>query len=123
MTSTEETAALSKRFGADMVRGIKEVAVRGYQPTYFRQMLAEHGPVEAARRLVLDSKPASGLWRLKELGRLDVSVEMWVLLPWYEPLFAPEVREQAKNKLESLEVDVPSELSRLVRRLNQGAEP
>jgi hypothetical protein len=114
-------AALTKRFGADMTRGINEV-VDSYNPTLFRRMLADHGPVEAVRRLVLDPKPSYGLWRLKELGRLDLSAEMWVLLPWYKPLFSPDVRDQARRKLEALEVDVPAELSRLVRRLDPGYE-
>jgi hypothetical protein len=44
---------------------------------------------------------------------------MWVLLPWYEPLFDPEVRDQAVCKLRLLRVDVASELERLVRRLGE----
>jgi hypothetical protein len=113
----DPTDALAKRFGADMARGIDALADR-YNPTLFRRMVAEHGPVEAARRLVLDPKPSYGLWRLQELGRLDLSVEMWVQLPWYEPLFEPEVREQARRKLEMLNVDVPAELASLVMRLD-----
>lgn len=112
----DSTAALAKRFGADMRRGIADLSNLGYDATYFRRMLGDHGPVEAARKLVLDPVPSYGLWRLKELGHLDMSVEMWVLLPWYEPLFAPEVREQAANKLTALGVDVARELARLVRK-------
>ncbi len=110
-------APLVTRFGADMRRGIAQLSTLGYDATYFRRMLGEHGPVEAARRLVLDPVPSYGLWRLKELGRLDMSVEMWVLLPWYEPLFSPRVREQAEKKLAALGVDVAGELAGLVRRL------
>lgn len=109
-------AAFTRQFGADMRRGLVELSRLGYDATLFRRMLGEHGPVEAARRLVLDPKPSYGLWRLRELGRLDMSVEMWVLLPWYEPLFSSDVREQAELKLRALEVDVPAELARLVRR-------
>lgn len=114
------TAALTTRFGADMRRGITELSNQGYDATYFRRMLGDHGPVEAARRLVVDPTPSYGLWRLKEMGRLDTSVEMWVLLPWYEPLFAPEVRDQAETKLRALGVDVATELARLVSRLEPG---
>lgn len=116
----ENTAALTKRFGADMRRGIAELSHQGYDASYFRRMLGDHGPVEAARRLVLDPTPSYGLWKLQQLGRLDTSVEMWVLLPWYEPLFAPEVRVQAETKLRALGVDVTTELARLVRRLEPG---
>jgi hypothetical protein len=107
---------LTQRFGADMRRGIAELSGLGYDATLFRRMLGEHGPVEAARRLVLDPTPSYGLWRLQQLGRLDTSVEMWVLLPEFEPLFASEVREQAERKLHALGVDVEAELGQLARR-------
>jgi hypothetical protein len=55
---------------------------------------------------------------LKELGRLDMNVEIWVLLPWYEPLFDQRIREKATSKLDLLGVDLPTELDQLVRRLN-----
>ncbi|WP_143139020.1 hypothetical protein [Lentzea waywayandensis] len=84
-------------------------------------MLTDHGAVEAARRLVLDPKPTYGLWRLQELDRLDASVEMWVLLPWYEPLFDQSIREQAERKLRLLDVDVDRELRQLVARLTPTA--
>ncbi len=115
-------APLITRFGADMRRGIAQLSNRGYDATYFRRMLGDYGPVEAARRLVMDPVPSYGLWRLKELGRLDMSVEMWVLLPWYEPLFSSEVREQAENKLAALGVDVADELARLVRKLTPAGQ-
>ena len=113
-----ELAELGKRFGADMVRGIAELSRLGYDASLFRRMLGDHGPVEAARRLVLDPVPSYGLWRLQGLNRLDASVEMWVLLPWYEPLFGQEVRDQAERKLALLGVDVEVELRRLVARLS-----
>jgi hypothetical protein len=113
---TSSNAALTQRFGADMRRGIAELARQGYDATYFKRMLGEHGPVEAARRLVSDPTPSYGLWRLHEMGRLDTSVEMWVLLPWYEPLFTPEVRTSAQEKLRALGIDVTAELAQLVRR-------
>jgi len=113
---------LAKRFGADMRRGIAELSNMGYDATYFRRMLGEHGPVEAARRLVLAPTPSHGLRKLQSMGHLDMSVEMWVLLPWYEPLFSPEVREQAETKLRALGIDVDAELARLVRRLEPGEQ-
>ncbi|MEU4444562.1 hypothetical protein AB0K14_12330 [Actinosynnema sp. NPDC050801] len=113
----DSAQVLALHFHQDMARGVVELARLGYDATVFRGMLVEHGAVEAARRLVLDPQPSYGLWRLKELRRLDTSVEMWVLLPWYEPLFGPEVREQAERKLRLLDVDVDAELARLVHRL------
>jgi len=115
VNDSSDEAELARLFGADMRRGIAELARRGYDATLFRRMIGEHGPVEAARRLVLDPAPSYGLWRLQQLGRLDMSVEMWVLLPDYEPLFSMEVREQAERKLRALRVDVDTEIGRLVR--------
>ena len=114
----DDLVGLRQRFAADMVRGIDELSSQGYDATYFRRMLANHGPIEAVRRLVMASTPSSGLWRLQELHRLDLSAEMWVLLPWYEPLFAPGVREKAERKLRQLGVDVSAELARVIVRLS-----
>jgi hypothetical protein len=66
---------------------------------------------------VLAGAPSYGLWRLKSMGRLDMSVEMWVLLPWYEPLFDTDVRRKAEDKLRLLDVLLPDELDQLVRKL------
>lgn len=115
MATLEE---LRQQFANDLLRGVRQLTRLGYPATIFARMLAEHEPDEVARRLVLDRVPSYGLWRLKELGRLDMSVEMWVLLPWYEPLFDQEIREKATSKLDLLGVDVPAELDQLVRRLN-----
>jgi hypothetical protein len=119
-----EPADLARRFGQDMKRGVAELSRLGYDATLFQRMLADHGPVEAVRRLVLDPKPSYGLWRLQQLNRLDASAEMWVLLPWYERLFTQEVRELAKRKLRLLDIDidVDAELDRLTRRLSPNTE-
>jgi hypothetical protein len=46
-----------------------------------------------------------------------MSVEMWVLLPWYERLFDDDIRDMARTKLALMEIDVEAELGRLTRRL------
>jgi len=82
---TEHTNHI-RRFTTDMATGVDELARLGYPALILQRMLVDHGAVEAARRLVLDPKPSYGLWGLRELNRPGASVEMWVLLPWYEPL-------------------------------------
>jgi hypothetical protein len=42
------------------------------------------------------------LGELQKRKRLDTSVEMWVLLPWYEPLFDQATRVQAERNLRQL---------------------
>ncbi|HEY0690176.1 MAG TPA: hypothetical protein VGD71_14180 [Kribbella sp.] len=113
----DELDDLRKQFTRDMLRGVETLSGLGYSPKLFRRMLAEHGAVEAARRLVLARTPSYGLWKLKEMNKLDTSVEMWVLLPWYEPLFDAAVRAEAERKLTSLGCVVQLELGRLVRIL------
>lgn len=117
MTADLGHEELTRLFGADMARGVAELSRLGYPASIFSRMLGDHGAVEAARRLVHDPQPSYGLWRLQEMKRLDASVEMWVLLPWYEPLFSRETRELAERKLRLLRVDVDGELARLVNRL------
>lgn len=110
-------AELAKRFQRDMERSAEELARLGYDANNFNRMLSLHGAVDAARRLVLDSKATTGLWQLTQIERLDTAVEMWVLLPWYEPLFDQTIRDRARRKLRQLDVDVDRELKQLVERL------
>lgn len=118
MTTPSELHMLRERFAEDMRLGVHELARQGYDAKLFIHMLAEHGAQEAARRLVSAPVPSYGLWRLKELDKLDMSVEMWVLLPWFQPLFEEHVRDVAVQKLQLLGIDVPAQLDRLVRRLD-----
>jgi hypothetical protein len=119
MDMSTEHADLVRRFSTDMTNGVAELARLGYPATIFVRMLADHGAVEATNRLVMEPKPSYGLWRLRELNRLDASVEMWVLLPWYEPLFDESVREQAERKLRLLDVDVDRERASTAVRFGQ----
>jgi len=67
---------LRQQFARDMITGVRELAKLGYDASIFTRMLADHEADEVARRLVLDRIPSYGLWRLKELDKLDMSVEM-----------------------------------------------
>lgn len=107
---------LAARFTRELLDAVDELAKLGYNATYFKRMLQAHGGVYTARRLIIDTRPSEGLWQLLQLDRLEMSVEMWVLLPWYEPLFDYPLREKARRKLRQLGVDVDAELSRLAQR-------
>lgn len=117
MTDDSDLGELRRRFARDMERGVAELARLGYNAHYFHEMLRDSPADEVARRLVRARQASYGLWRLKELGRLDMSVEMWVLLPWYERLFDDDIRDMARTKLALMEIDVEAELGRLTRRL------
>lgn len=113
---------LVRRFTRDVYQGIETLTRLGYAPTQFKIMVDREGAVRAATMLILDRVPSYGLWRLKELGRLDMSVEMWALLPWYATLFEQSVRDHAERKLRLLDVDVDRELRQLIAREEPAGE-
>ncbi len=68
----------------------------------FKQMLDEHGGVGAAKILMLGNNPQTGLMRLWEEGRLDISVEKLMCEPRFKGLFTPEELAVARQRLEDL---------------------
>ena len=81
--------------------GVYEGAKRecNYHATYFLQMLHEHGGLQTARRLLASGNATQGFTTLWECGRLDLSVETQILRAEFAPLFTPEEREIARNRL------------------------
>jgi hypothetical protein len=71
----------------------------GYQPTVFRQMLAEHGPVETARMVIMSADIPVGLAILFERGRLDLTTEAKVLSGRFCRLFDKELLIRARSRL------------------------
>ncbi len=74
----------------------------GYYPTYFLQMLEKYGSVETAKRLLADSEPQTGLFRLWELHLLDESLEAVVLQERFTPLFSPAEIAEARRRRDEL---------------------
>ncbi|WP_435589422.1 hypothetical protein [Micromonospora chalcea] len=105
---------LARRFTAELHQGVDTLAALGYPAKRFQLMLREYKGVETARKLVLSNNLSDGLWRLKQMGKLDMSVEMWVLLPWYEELFDEAVRDRAYRKLRAMDFDVDAEIRRRI---------
>jgi hypothetical protein len=52
----------------------------------------------ACRRLLQSPEPQEGLFKLWELGLLDVSIEALVLCPLFQPLFAQEEHTEARSR-------------------------
>ena len=96
-----------------MYETVGQLAKLGYNATRFHQMLNDEndGSIVAQRLVLADA--SEGLWRLKQLNRLDLSVEMAVLLPKYEELFDEMIRERAKFKLEEMDFNVDGYLRSL----------
>jgi hypothetical protein len=82
----------------------------GYNPTYWLRMIQEHGSVDAAKRLLRGPRASDGFTRLWEEGRLDLSVEFFVLMPEFSLLFSEEEQTEARRRLELYEFDVDAAL-------------
>lgn len=79
---------------------IYDVARRdvGYTATRFIQMVAEHGGLETARRLLAGSQVSEGFTTLVMAGRRDLTVEHLVLEERFRGLFTRlELREATRR--------------------------
>ena len=68
-------AHLENTFEQEVREGIIESKSIGYTPTYFIQMVNEHGAVQTTKRLLASTNPGEGFYKLWELKRLDLTVE------------------------------------------------
>jgi len=89
-----------------MLEGARRCQEFGYNPAYWLRMISEYGGVGAAKRLLRGSRASDGFTRLWEEGRLDLSVELYMLLPKYRELFTDDERAEARRRLELYEFDV-----------------
>jgi len=100
MTPMDAMTPLERQFHQDMLEGsVILKRQHGYNPTYFLQMVAEFGGVEAVRRLLKTPNYQDGLTTLWELQRLDMSCEAAVLNPKYATLFTDAERREARKRL------------------------
>ena len=93
---------LEREFHEDMVRLYHVAAKKGYRATYFMQMVAEQGGVEAARALLGGKSAQAGLYKLAELKLLHASVENLALNPKYGELFLHFEKRAARERLAEL---------------------
>ena len=77
-----------------------------YNATRFYQLVNEKGGLETAKTLLASQEPQSGLTKLWECGRLDISMEALVINPRFELLFSEQEREVARERLVALGWDV-----------------
>lgn len=110
MSDETDIRQLSNQFTSQLYETVRALADLGYNAGRFHQMLnAENDGPAVARRLVM-ADASEGLWRLKQLGRLDLSVEMAVLHFEYEELFNQSTRDHAYAKLIAMDFDVEAQL-------------
>ena len=109
----QDTTALAATFEREMVAGIKRCKEFGYNPSFWLRMVMDHRGVGAAKRLLAGPATSEGFARLWEEGRLDLSVEWFVLQPRFAPLFDAAERDEARRRLLAHGFDVDGALDRL----------
>ena len=110
------TSEAEEQFHSEMVLGAGRLKREiGYNATRFMQLVGEHGGVGAARLLLASRDASDGFTTLWEHGRLDMSVEAQVLLPWYRALFTHEQLRTAEWRLREHRFDVDGFLARVER--------
>jgi len=72
---------------------------RGYWASYFLRGVRNHGGPDYAHQLLRQEGTTDGFQRLKEEGRLDLTMEALVLRPEYTELFSEEERRVAAHRL------------------------
>ncbi|MFD1328122.1 hypothetical protein [Mycoplana ramosa] len=87
-----------QRFHQSMLALYDTCATLGFRPVLFRRYVILHGGVAAARELVF--KPGTtGLERLIDLGRPELSMEATMLQPEFQALFSADELKEARERL------------------------
>ncbi|MET8349015.1 DUF262 domain-containing protein [Micromonospora sp. NPDC005206] len=114
--SGSQSAVVPAQSGGDQVtvadferamRGVYETARReaGYNATYFIGMVAAHGGLATAKKLLASPVVSDGFAALWERGRLDLTVEALVAKDEYESLFTPHELDIARHRLRQFDFD------------------
>jgi hypothetical protein len=103
--TSNDTDTLVKQFDAAMrdvyVRAKREA---GYDATAYLRMLADHGGLGTAKRLLATGSVSAGFVALWERKRVDLAVENVVLQPVFASLFTVDELETAQRRLREYEV-------------------
>lgn len=82
---------------------IQAAKAHKYVPTYFMQMLAEHGSVETAKRLLAKPEIQAGLMEMWQFGLLHETMEAVIWdNPRFQVFFSAAELEEVRRRLEAL---------------------
>ena len=100
-----EATAVAPPVDAEFEQAMRDIYQRArrevnYNATYFLGMVAEHGGLATARKLLQATAVSDGFAALWERGRLDLSVEAVVLQPRFASLFSDAERLTAQRRLD-----------------------
>lgn len=92
---------LADEFHQEMLGLYREAGLAiGYWPNYYLRGVRNKGGLAYAKHLLVPGRKLdTGLQRLKDAGREDLSVEARVLKPRYAPLFTPAELAEARRRL------------------------
>jgi len=78
----------------------------GYRATRFLQIIANKGPLLAAKELIHKSGGTEGFEKLWEFGRLDLSLEALIISGKYDSLFTDDEKELCRKRLRDYGYDI-----------------
>ncbi|MGK2927385.1 MAG: hypothetical protein ACSLE2_17360 [Lysobacterales bacterium] len=90
---------LEQNFENRIRAAVLECHQLGYHPSDFEGMLSGTSATRVAEKLVTSGKLQTGLQRLAQMGRLDLSVESIMLETQFETLFTKQYLEAAQWRL------------------------
>ena len=97
---------LEWRFEEAMREACKMSGDFGYYPARFLEKMNRVGAVPYAKELVRTGKLQVGLKQLRDMGKLDLSIEHLVArVPEFAPLFTEEERAAAEWRLEQVQLE------------------
>jgi hypothetical protein len=97
---TEDLHALETKFHDALVAGYRSMKRElNYNATIYIRMISTSGGLGAARQLIHASSVSSGFTTLWEKGRLDLTVEAFVLRDPWSALFTEEELQIARDRL------------------------
>lgn len=100
MSNIEQKKELEMQFHKDMLSIYENARKIGYNATRFKQMVANEGGYNVAKKFINNNNPSEGFTSLWELGRLDLTVESLVLRDEYKSLFTALERDIVQDRLE-----------------------
>ena len=100
---TDSVEELERRFHVAMLSIGQKTKKFGYSPVRFDQMANDIGGLRTAQRLLSDQTISTGLMRLWEEGRLDLSMEALALKEPWRVLFTDAELNEARRRLTELD--------------------
>lgn len=97
-----DAGCLEDEFNQDMHGILEREGEVGLHSTRFRQMIEQHQGLTAAKLLLKPERefpPNTFSW-LREIGRLDLTMEFYVVQDKYRSLFSSDEREIARWRLD-----------------------